>query len=67
MEIDPEDTSHYLIVTEMFCYIHSEPEEAPGMKNHSGLAIFTNTVHLNAVIFLAFIKRPFLPGVCTTT
>lgn len=50
----------------MFCHIHSG-RGAPGVKNNSGLALFTNAVHPNPVIFLAFTKRPFLPGVCPTT
>lgn len=51
----------------LFCHIHTGPWEALGVKNHSGSAFFTNTMHLNPMISLAFKKRPFLPRVCITT
>lgn len=56
-----------LIVTRMFCHIHSEQGKHQVWKNHSAWVLFINIVHLNSVIFLAFRERPFLPGVYTTT
>lgn len=54
---------NYFIVIGMFCYIYSG-WGVLGVKNNFGLVFFINVVYLNLVIFLVFIKRLFLFGVC---
>lgn len=53
-QIDHGDMAHYFTVIGTFCHIHSGLGLGTRWEKHSGLAVFSNTVHLNPVIFFSW-------------